>query len=129
MKKGNEAKVVASDSSKRCSAAEQTKENPDRIKNHKDCRTRYRALLEKQIINTALLGVVFGKKRVRSASDNLDRYCGWLSGHGQTTSGFQGNLRKCHFKDESSRGLNLFLIRLTLNSKLHEKWKKSTRKP
>ena len=52
MKKGNEAKVVASNSSKRCSAAEQTKENPDRIKNHKDCRTRYRALLEKQIINT-----------------------------------------------------------------------------
>ena len=88
MKKGNEAKVVASDSSKRCSAAEQRKENPDRIKNHKDCRTRYRALLEKQIINTALLGEVFGKKRVRSASDNLDRYCGWLSGHGQTASGF-----------------------------------------
>ena len=29
MKKGNEAKVVASDSSKRCGAAEQTKENPD----------------------------------------------------------------------------------------------------
>ena len=103
MKKGNEAKVVASDSSKRCSAAEQTKENPDRIKNHKDCRTRYRTLLEKQIINTALLREVFGKKRVGSASDNLDRYCGWLSGHGQTTSGFQGNLRKCHFKDESSR--------------------------
>ena len=88
MKKGNEAKVVASDSSKRCRAAKQRKENPDRIKNHKDCRTRYRALLEKQIINTALLGEVFGKKRVRSASDNLDRYCGWLSGHGQTTSGF-----------------------------------------
>ena len=85
MKKGNEAKVVASDSSKRWGAAEQTKENPDRIKNHKDCRTRYRALLEKQIINTALLGEVFGKKRVRSASYNLDRYCGWLSGHGQTT--------------------------------------------
>ena len=103
MKKGNEANVAASDSSKCCSAAEQTKENPDRIKNHKDCRTRYCALLEKQIINTALLGEVFGKKRVRSASDNLDRYCGWLSGHGQTTSGFQGNLRKCHFKDESSR--------------------------
>ena len=103
MKKGNEAKVVASDSSTRCSAAKQTKENPDRIKNHKDCSARYRALLEKQIINTALLREVFGKKRVGSASDNLDRYCGWLSGHGQTTSGFQGNLRKCHSEDESSR--------------------------
>ena len=76
MTKGNEAKVVASDSSNRCSAAEKTKENPDRIKNHKDCRTRYRALLEKQMINTALLGEVFGKKRVRSASDNLEGIVG-----------------------------------------------------
>ena len=35
MKKGNEAKVVASDSSKRCSAAEQTKENPDALRTTK----------------------------------------------------------------------------------------------
>ena len=54
------------------------------------------------MINTVLSGKVFGKKRVRSARDNLERYCGYLSGHGSTTSGFQGNLKKCHFKDETS---------------------------
>ena len=102
MKNGNEARVVAGDSNKRCRDARQRQENPDRIKNHKDCTICYRALLEKQMINTVLSGKVFGEKRVRSASDNLERYCGQLSDHGSTTSGFQGNLKKCHFKDETS---------------------------
>ena len=74
MKNDNEVRVVASDSSKRYRAAKQRLENPDGIKNHKDCMIRYRS--EKQLINTVLSGKCFGKKRVRSASGDLERYCG-----------------------------------------------------
>ena len=64
MKNGNEARVVGNDSSKRCRAT----------KNQKDCTIRYCS--EKQTITIVLSGKVFGKKRVRSASGDLDRYCG-----------------------------------------------------
>ena len=74
MKNDNEVRVVASDSSKRYRAAKQRLENPDGIKNHKDCMIRYRS--EKQLINTVLSGKSFQEKRVRSASGDLERYCG-----------------------------------------------------
>ena len=59
MKNDNEVRVVASDSSKRYRAAKQRLENPDGIKNHKDCMIRYCS--EKQLINTVLSGKVFRK--------------------------------------------------------------------